>query len=350
MMLCGDFPFEMYHDPSDVERILQQSVKESAAWQSVSSHAKNFVCGLLVFDPELRLCHGNCLRHVWMTGEDGDEEGRNAPMAQVISPTGSTVSKLSEVPAHAGAVEKVTGWVGAAVDSLQLHWRDGSKHPHGGLGGFEKLVYNLSPGEIVIGVMQETRDVYPESLGNAIVLYTSFSQVLAFQGSDAWKRNRFVAPVGSQIVGLQFVGPALCGIHLESSIGNRGAVACITGHTGYGVDQIHFELRDGSARQYGSDGGFEQGPWSLAENEYITIVEQSCRDEYLGNSIAFYTSAGNICKLSGMSSSLSRRFSAPSGTQICSLEFDGSHLMCVRTCPAHVCTPEPGQMDLRSLV
>mmetsp|Transcript_82473 Transcript_82473/g.163734 ORF Transcript_82473/g.163734 Transcript_82473/m.163734 type:complete len:585 (+) Transcript_82473:50-1804(+) len=353
MMLCGDFPFEMYQDPSDVERILQQSVKESAAWQSVSSNAKDFVCGLLVFDPELRLCHGNCLRHVWMSGESGDEAFVNAaPMTHVITPTGSTVANSEDSgPTHAGAVEKVTGWVGTAVDSIQLRWRDGSSHPHGGLGGFEKLVYNLSPGEIIIGVGQETRDVYPENLGNSIVLYTSFCQVLAFQGSDAWQRSRFVAPVGSQIIGLQFVGSSLCGIHLESVSGKRGAVACISGHVGYGVDQIFLDLRNGSARKYGceGEGGLEQGPWSLAEDEIITIVEQAYRDEFLGNSIAFYTSAGNIHKLSGMASSSARRVSAPSGSQICSLEFDGSNLMCVQICPEHVCSPEPGQLELRSL-
>jgi len=347
MMLCGDFPFEMYQDPADVERLLQQSVKESPAWQAVSDNAKDFVCGLLVFDPELRLCHGSCLRHAWMSGESGDEAFiSTAPMTHVISGVGQMGDS---VPSHAGAVEKVTGWIGAAVDSIQLHWRDGSLHPYGGLGGFEKLAYNLSPGEIIIGVGQETRDVYPENLGNAIVLYTSFCQVLAFSGSDAWQRSRFVAPVGSQVAGLQFVGPSLCGIHLESVRGNRGAVACISGYGGYGVDQILVELRDGSTRQYGFEGSIAHGPWSLAEDEMITIVEQSFRDEFLGNSIAFYTSAGNIYKLSGMAASYARRCSAPSGSQICSLEFDGSNLVCVRTCPAHVCSPEPGQMELRYL-
>jgi len=348
MMLCGDFPFEMYHDPSEMEHILQQSVKKSVAWQQISDHAKDFVCGLLVFDPDLRLCHGNCLKHVWMSGEGGDEAFISAaPMAHaVISPT---EKQILDAPAHAGAVAKVTGWIGAAVDSIQLHWRDGSSCLQGGLGGFTKIVYNLSPGEIIIGVAQETRDANPQNLGNAMVLYTTFGRVLAFQGSDAWQRRRFVAPTGSQIVGLQFVGPSLMGIHLLHVTSNRGAVACISGRTGFGVDQILLELRDGSARQYGGEGGFDQGPWSLAEDEIITVVEQSHREEFLGNSVAFYTSSGNVYQLSGMAASCSRRCSAPTGWQICTLEFDGNSLSCVGTCPAHVCNPEPGRVEFRSL-
>eukprot|EP00416_Gambierdiscus_australes_P037694 CAMPEP_0171110966 /NCGR_PEP_ID=MMETSP0766_2-20121228/73177_1 /TAXON_ID=439317 /ORGANISM="Gambierdiscus australes, Strain CAWD 149" /LENGTH=50 /DNA_ID=CAMNT_0011572897 /DNA_START=8 /DNA_END=156 /DNA_ORIENTATION=+ len=31
VMLCGDFPFDQYHNPADVERVLQQPVKSSAS-------------------------------------------------------------------------------------------------------------------------------------------------------------------------------------------------------------------------------------------------------------------------------------------------------------------------------
>jgi len=196
-------------------------------------------------------------------------------------------------------------------------------------------------------VSQETRDVYPQHLGNAIALFTSSSMVVAFQGVDARTRNRFVAPTGSQICGLQFVGSQLTGIHLERvDDSNRGAVSSIRGRTGYAVDNIELELRDGSVRRHGGTGGFVQGPWMLQEDERIVAVEQAVREEYLGNSVAFFTSCGQVYRLSGVEASTSRRFSAPPGRQICGLEFEASALSLVRTCPAHVGCPLPRDVEV----
>jgi len=184
-------------------------------------------------------------------------------------------------------------------------------------------------------------------LGNAITFYTSSCNAFEFQGADARRRLRFVAPVGSQIVGLQFVGSRLTGIHMEGvpESGAAGLVDGIGGRCGYAVDQINFHLRSGVTRSYGGGGGFEQGPWALEPNEYITVVEQARREAYLGNSVAFYTSAGRVLKLSGMEASVSRRFAAPPGLQICGVDVEGASLTGVRLCGAQTGCPEPAEIQ-----
>merc|ERR1719414_2520396 len=125
-----------------------------------------------------------------------------------------SVASVSE-ESDAAALWKVSGWTGSAVDSVCVRTRGGSIQSHGGLGGWAQKEYILEPHEVVVAVAQESRVVLPEFLGNAIVFYTSLCQVLAFEGEDARRRNRFVAPVGSQVVGLQFVGSQITGVHLE---------------------------------------------------------------------------------------------------------------------------------------
>jgi len=73
--------------------------------------------------------------------------------------------------------------------------------------------YSLKPDEIIIAVQQENRNGLEEHLGNAMTFYTSHCNAFEFQGADARRRLRFVAPTGSQVVGLQFVGSRLTGIH-----------------------------------------------------------------------------------------------------------------------------------------
>mmetsp|Transcript_63637 Transcript_63637/g.180731 ORF Transcript_63637/g.180731 Transcript_63637/m.180731 type:complete len:90 (-) Transcript_63637:76-345(-) len=87
----------------------------------------------------------------------------------------------------------------------------------------------------------------------------------------------------------------------------------------------------------------------LREDEFIVCVEQSCREEYLGNTLAFYTSAGAVYKLSGMEASSSRRFAAPPGRQVCGLDFEASRLRCVRTCPAHASRPQASEVQVHDV-
>ncbi|CAE7415155.1 NEK1 [Symbiodinium natans] len=90
--------------------------------------------------------------------------------------------------------------------------------------------------------------------------------------------------------------------------------------------------------------GYPVGPWQLDADErraymdhgptrYVLLVEQDRRDAYLGNSLAFLTSKGNIIEFRGMQASRSRRFVAPPDRQICGLGFTGSWLTRVTTCP-----------------
>lgn len=348
MMLCGDFPFDQYHNPADVERILHQSIKQSPSWQLVSDQGKDIVCGLLVFNPDQRLAHGTVMRHPWLNGMAFDDNSSRAVSSRAFSNMSSSPSSSSGFGAAHGAVKKIQGWTGSAVDSVSIQWHDGTKQTHGALGGFETKTHTLANDEIIMAVSQETREHVPQHLGNSIALFTSACQVIAFQGLDARTRGRFAAPAGSQICGLQFCQSSLIGIHLERiDESSRGSIASIRGKTGYAVDYLELELREGGMRKYGCDaGGFLQGPWTLQEDEHIVVVEQAIREEYLGNSIAFFTSKGQVFKLSGVEASYSRRFSAPPGRQICGLEFESSMLACVRTCPAHMNKPQQQDLEL----
>lgn len=337
ILLCGDFPFAAYQTPSSVARLEGQPIKQTDGWRKVSDHARAFVSGMLAFEPDDRLTHGACLRHPWLASEasgwfedvevEADDEG-NPAMAQSLSLRA------------AGAIACISGWTGAALDSLKLKFRSGSIETFGDRGGFTQMRHALNPDEVVVAVQQENRD---NCLGNGLTFYTSACNVFEFQGTDARRRRRFVAPTGSQIVGLQFVGSRLTGIHLHQTpeTGAQGLVERISGRSGYAVDHLCIVLRTGTVRSYGGEGGFEQGPWALEPNEYFTVVEQAKRDAYLGNSIAFYSSAGRVFKFQGMEASLSRRFVVPTGQQICGIEFSGSSLAAVRVCSAQVSSPAP---------
>jgi len=345
ILLCGDFPFIAYHNPADVSRLESQQIKETEGWLSVSEQARNFARGLLTFDPDKRLTHGGCLRHPWLSGEgapNGWFEDLEVVEAADIAPP--PTMQL------AGAVANISGWTGSALDSLRFQFRNGSAENCGGQGGFTQIRCTLKPDEVIVAIQQENRLGLAEHLGNAITFYTSSCNALEFQGADARRRLRFVAPIGSQIVGLQFMQSRLTGIHMErvpdSSAGvPLGLVEQIGGRCGYAVDQVSLRLRGGQTRSYGGGGGFEQGPWALEPNEYITVVEQARRDAYLGNSIVFYTSAGRVFKLSGMEASVSRRFAAAPGLQVCGADFDGCSLVSVRLCSAHSSCPEPHEVQ-----
>mmetsp|Transcript_54884 Transcript_54884/g.157830 ORF Transcript_54884/g.157830 Transcript_54884/m.157830 type:complete len:590 (-) Transcript_54884:34-1803(-) len=356
IMLCGSFPFDAYHNPADVLQLENQEIKDTLSWQLVSESAKNFVTGLLAYDPEQRLAHGGCLRHQWLSMEAASSgffpDAETASAFTLHSPCGSVSAELEALAKRCGAVAAVRGWTGAALDNVSFHLRSGATESHGGTGGFNQLRFVLNPDEVIVAVSQENRNGLSEHLGNAITFFTSACNVFEFKGTDARRRRRFVSPSGSQIVGLQFAGSRLAGIHLEE-VATEGVVAGvveqISGRCGYAVDQVQMKLRYGVTRCYGTSGGFEQGTFVLEPDEYIIVVEQGRRDAFLGNSIAFFTSAGNVYRLSGMEASVSRRFAVPTGEQVCGIDFDGPLLASVRTCSQHVSCPEASDIRLHTL-
>eukprot|EP00927_Polykrikos_kofoidii_P075004 TRINITY_DN7105_c0_g2_i1.p1 TRINITY_DN7105_c0_g2~~TRINITY_DN7105_c0_g2_i1.p1 ORF type:complete len:576 (-),score=88.87 TRINITY_DN7105_c0_g2_i1:409-2136(-) len=342
VMLCGDFPFAQLDSDGTIKQ--HSKIKETQAWNQVSEQARSIVRGLLQFDPNDRLNPGSCLAHPWLQVDIPPKETDEPPQdSDTFVRVPSTVLEGDVC----GAIEHVCGWAGCAVDNLILTMRGGRESKSfGSIGGFRAQNYRLKPNEMIVAVAQETRVQMPQYLGNAVVFYTSEANILAVVGTDARRRNRFIAPPGSQIVGLQFCETLLTGIYLERApSGDPGAVAQIGGKVGASVDRIDLRLRDGTCRSYGTGGGWQQGPWNLEPGEIITVVEQARRDAYLGNSVAFYTSAGRIIKLAGMESSWSRRYSAPVGMQLCGFVFEGAMLTHVMTCPHNVAHPRPHEIE-----
>ncbi|CAE8737646.1 unnamed protein product [Polarella glacialis] len=315
-LLCGQWPFEITSLDPDQHREAVSRIKASEPWQSATEEARSFVQGLLTIDRDERLSLVGCLSHAWLAKSSGK---------LIVNAAG-----LGEVPLK-GVVRKVTGCAGYAVDSVKLDFWDGSNCQHGGKGGDARKSWQLRPDELIMEVVQEERW---EFLGNALIFITSHTRVISIRGTEARKRRLFVAPVGCQIAGLQFDGSELVGIHLEKvGTDGLGSVAAIGGRVGSAVDQVVLILRDGSSREYGDPGGSQRGPWALQAEEYLVSVEQLVRDAFLGNSLVLRSSLGNIFKLRGMEASRSRRFAAPSCSQICGLEFNGSLLTGVQTCP-----------------
>merc|ERR1719401_1843649 len=73
--LCGDFPFETYTNPLEVQRLANQAVKVTPSWQNVSDVAKSFVSSLLCFNPAERLTHASCLCHNWLSDGRAQSSG-----------------------------------------------------------------------------------------------------------------------------------------------------------------------------------------------------------------------------------------------------------------------------------
>lgn len=348
MMLCGDYPFEI-SGVQDLQpsRLKQQRIRTKDAWHLLSADAQDVVRGLLVVEPDDRLSIEACMRHRWLQEEATRaqyETSEHSPL------TASQPSALPEGPGDGGdgfrnrlwrivdgggfrgVVSQIGGRTGNAVDNLQLQMWEGEVQRFGGQGGSEQLSWHLHHDEAILAVSQETRQDF---LGNSLAFYLSSTRIIRLQGHDARNRARFAAPVGSQVTGLQFTGHQLTGLFLERHPrdGSPLAVASIGGRVGSSVDVVVFGLRDGGVRRYGGDGGDEVGPWMLADDEFITAVEQGRRDAYLGYSFAFLTSAGNVIELQGMEARAVRRFIAPLGSQICGLTFEGSLLSGVSTVP-----------------
>lgn len=344
VMLCGEFPFAI--DPRDAmfnhDKYFEaiSCVSQTDSWSSASEEAHDIVRALLRKEPSQRLGLSDCASHPWLVAVDPAFQAvlascSPAPAAQQLEQhkrgpmTGAFRRVASICGAIDGAVRRVACSTGAAVDSVELQLRSGCCERHGAQGGDARVGYDLGRSERIVAVMQEERGAY---LGNALVMYTSEGRVLGMEGWDAHRWSRFVAPADSHIVGLQFDGGALTGVHLAPASA-LGPVAQIGGRVGHAVDSVDFELRDGATRSYGtSSGGDAVCPFRLQPSELIIVVEVCRRDAFLGSSIAFYTSLGNVFALNGLESCPVSRFAASERAQVCGLSFDGSRLTQVSTC------------------
>jgi len=324
-MICGEWPFSIRSNKDLVperHREVVSSVKAGRSWQNASKEARSLIEGLLCINVSSRFSHVDCLHHAWFCSA-----------AQIDTDQVTVTEGLSPKDgAPQGVIQEIIGCTGYAVDNIHIKLVNGSSVFFGSVGGDVEHRWKLRPDERIVSVLQEERHDF---LGLAIIFYTSRGDVLELQGSQARKRRCFLAPSGSQIVGLQFQGHRLMGIHLRKiSAEEPAAVASLGGRVGHAVDKVWFRFRDGSYCEYGnSEGGAEHGPWVLGPGEHITAVEQLARDAFLGTSIAFYTSLGSIFSLKGMEAFGSRRFTVPRGRQICGLHFEGSTIASVTTCP-----------------
>eukprot|EP00929_Paragymnodinium_shiwhaense_P049378 TRINITY_DN2490_c0_g2_i1.p1 TRINITY_DN2490_c0_g2~~TRINITY_DN2490_c0_g2_i1.p1 ORF type:complete len:630 (-),score=144.86 TRINITY_DN2490_c0_g2_i1:123-2012(-) len=374
-MLCGEYPFTdmplhiLHPELGKVE------ISPCESWGRASQSARNLVQGLLNSQPSARLDLDGCLRHPWISSSSQDSNTLSPPATAVASKEARTMSRStsgitssprracwvglvkvllhwlrkfedaaeevaekaieageSDVCVRFGAVAKLSGWTGSSVDSVTIKLRGFGKLKHGGDAGTKQRKWKLDPDELILAVEQEReRESY---LGNALVFFTSKCRSIALMGTNASTKNRFIAPVGSQIVGLQFEDSRLVGIHMERvGEGLKGAVEAISGWEGFAVDSISFSLRNGEIRTYGGTGGDIKKDFFLQPDEFIIVAEQGYRDAFLGFSMKFYTSAGNVFKLRGVSAARSLCFAVQAGQQICGLEFEGNQLSKVVTCP-----------------
>lgn len=319
-ILCGCMPFAITAPVHpDRHRKEVSRIQDCEPWQRLSAEAKDFVRGLLAVDPDDRLIR--CTEHAWF-----------GSVLWHCSPRTSAPTKDLAVN---GLVGKIIGRTSAGVNCIEIHLRDGSKAFHGAAGGRNRLTHVLEPGELLSAVMQDFS--HPQKLGSALVFYTAQGRILRFEGRMARTRNRFLAPLGSQVAGLQFDGPRLVGVHLkEADDGSEGVIEHISGSVGSAVDSCKLQLRSGVSHHYGTPTGTTVvEPWRLQSEEFVTIVEQFFRDRNLGASLAFYTSAGRVFKMVGMTATRSPRFAAPKGHQICGISFTEDGMLAEVTCAAH---------------
>lgn len=391
-MFCGEYPFDEMPEHIKNPRTAKAEILPCPAWTRISANGKDICMGLLRPDPSQRLDLHGCLRHPFFKQDEEPWHLENV-VAQISAKPASTdalradsivqsqscgccdgllvalglrvsssssssdlalvdtycaldtglptraVSKDRSPSFHGGCavVSSIRGWSGMAVDSIEMRYANGECRNHGDEGGTEYKEWKLGPDELIIGVTQERQgDGY---LGNAVVFFTSTGRSIAVRGSAAAKKRRFIAPAGTQITGLMFESSRLMGVMIEKTKQSRpwepmkGIVSNIWGSVGYAVDGVQFTLRDGEERFYGEqEGGDYQKSWDLALNETVVIVEQGWKDAFLGYSLSFYTSAGNVLSLRGISATQSLRFMCSHGEQICGLEFEAGKLSHVNTC------------------
>eukprot|EP00929_Paragymnodinium_shiwhaense_P099207 TRINITY_DN6077_c0_g1_i1.p1 TRINITY_DN6077_c0_g1~~TRINITY_DN6077_c0_g1_i1.p1 ORF type:complete len:805 (+),score=196.18 TRINITY_DN6077_c0_g1_i1:97-2415(+) len=382
-MLCGQMPFDVSSLSPERHKRAVAHIAACEPWRRASSEGRDLVRGLLTINPSERLTCSCCLRHSWLLRdhEIDSPNGQEHPGRQVSAfsccsahdarggtgsfeaaqwvsrvPSGDSdgAARTTSVPLPAvsglsgggqpvGVVRTINAVVASAVHWVEFVMVDGSVQTYGDMAGDDLLcaaaqrTWSLQAEEYIIAAMQDVRQVEASSdhLGDSLVFFTSARQIIALQGPTARSRCRFMAPEGCSVAGLQFEGSRLTGIHIEAvpAKGPASSVASLGGRSDAVVDQISFHMRSGQTRTYGGgESGVEKGPWALAQEEYIVIVEQANKDWGLGAAMIFYTSLGNIYKIVGMTGSRSRRVVAPPGQQICDLDFEAGCLKGVGTC------------------
>jgi len=401
-MLCGEYPFSDMPDHIKNPSSGKTTVLPCPSWTKVSENVKDLCLGLLNPMPRKRLDLHGCLRHpclVELAAQDSSREmapqvthrrsskGRAPPPLEedsgsesscyqcfygplvamrLIDPArapfldagrarANTIYQPSSVLAGVGVVSSIRGWVGSSVDSIQIKYTDGRKpHIFGGDGGTDFKDWRLYPDELIIAVTQERQG--DGFLGYSFVFFTSAGRSITVKGSLAASKRRFVAPAGTQVVGLMFEESELVGLMIEKSKQSvtpckmSGLIEKISGSVGHAVDCVKFCLRDGEERIYGNeDNGDEQKSMDLAKNESIVIVEQGWKDAYLGYSVSFYTTAGNVFSLRGISATQSLRFMTSNDEQICGMEFtDDGRLRHVQTCGRDGDMSQPTRHPIRA--
>lgn len=374
VMFCGEYPFSELPEHVKQPKKGKTEILPCGSFDKVSKNGQDFCLKLLDPDPNTRLDLRGCYSHPEMLLSDseckvasrnGSKTRCEAPEAAVqlvpnLSPEASALTPAPEtggcgqaillfmglggilgakpipeyqVPVENGVVTHVTGWSGSSCDSIRLTLIGGERRQYGGEGGKDIKEWELAEDELIIAVTQERQG--DGFLGYAFVFFTSLGRTLAVKGFLAAQKKRFIAPTGTQIVGLMFEDSALTGTMIEKTKQRTktGLVKRITGYMGQSITCIKLTLGDGEVRSYGvQEDGDSERSWDLEEDEEILIVEQGFKDHNLGYSMSFYTSMGNVYTMRGISATLSVRFMTKK-EQIYGLEFDrGGKLTVVITC------------------
>jgi len=117
-----------------------------------------------------------------------------------------------------------------------------------------------------------------------------------------------------------------------------GYIESLAGATAQAVGFVELRLRSGNgALRYGDEGlGHNLPMHALQPWEWITAVQQEMKDpknDKLGNSFTFFTSAGSVVAFSGRSANMWNRFAAARGQQIRGLSFQGNELIAIVVSP-----------------
>jgi len=374
-MFCGEYPFSELPEHVKKPKKGKTDILPCFSFDKVSKNGQDFVLKLLDPDPVTRLDLRGCYSHREMLLIDSESKASSgrAPSKQrwevpeaavqpVPSPAASDLAAEAGgcgqgilaclglggilaakpipeyvVPEDVGVVTNVTGWSGSSCDSIRLTLASGERRQYGGEGGKDIKEWELAEDELIIAVTQERQG--DGFLGYAFVFFTSAGRTLAVKGSLAAQKKRFIAPAGTQIVGLMFEDSTLTGTMIErtkrrTNTGQpSGLIKKITGYMGMAINCIRLTLDDGEVRTYGfqEDGDIEQS-WDFEADETVVIVEQGFKEHNLGYSMSFYTSMGNVYTMRGISATMSVRFMTKK-EQIYGLEFDkGGKLTVVITC------------------
>eukprot|EP00427_Karlodinium_veneficum_P007299 CAMPEP_0169082056 /NCGR_PEP_ID=MMETSP1015-20121227/11339_1 /TAXON_ID=342587 /ORGANISM="Karlodinium micrum, Strain CCMP2283" /LENGTH=653 /DNA_ID=CAMNT_0009141883 /DNA_START=193 /DNA_END=2154 /DNA_ORIENTATION=+ len=361
---CGRMPFVISSLNPNRHKEAVSKIQKCESWSSISLEGQSMIRGLLKVDPEERYNMKDCLHHAWLQSSCLPDSGLNDFLGGNAIRQVSLVSTFSSDPGEVdivGVIMRISGWTGIGLQGAEFLLADGSIMSFGdkdkilaaspkspnvrrgratedfALHADPNMLYNsydLEPDELVIAVVQSRSGAPLQThLGDGLVFFTSRSRVLALEGTDARHRNRFIAPAGWQIVGLQFEGAVVKGTHVEKiSSSGQGSVQLLCGTAGTVVDSVSFHLRDGSSHVYGADSGGKQTSYKLKSTEVVLIVEQGHVERGLGVSLVFYTSHGNVIKVAGVTFVKSLRFAVGMGQQICGLRFEGTSLGMVQTC------------------